>query len=123
MVTKHPVGPVAGFSPWNFPVNLMVKKIAPALAAGCVVIAKAPEETPGCTSPIMRCIADPGLPGDVVQLVYGNPELISRHLLASPVIRKVSLDRTSDVQGRSVSVSVDLGVRRILKKNKKNNNR
>src|SRR3546814_3874166 len=47
MVTRHPVGPVAGFSPWNFPVNLMVKKIAPALAAGCVVIAKAPEEKIG----------------------------------------------------------------------------
>src|SRR3546814_10558891 len=64
MVTRHPVGPVAGFSPWNFPVNLMVKKIAPALAAGCVVIAKAPEETPGCTSAVMRCIADAGIAGD-----------------------------------------------------------
>src|SRR3546814_21032275 len=49
MVTKHPVGPVAGFSQWNFPVNLMVKKNAPALAAGCVVTAKAPRETTGAT--------------------------------------------------------------------------
>ncbi len=89
MVLKQPVGPVAAFSPWNFPVNLMIKKVAPALAAGCVVIAKAPEETPGCTSAIMRCLADAGIPGDVVQLVYGNPDMISRHLLGS----EVTLDR------------------------------
>ena len=62
MVLRQPVGPVAGFSPWNFPVNLMVKKIAPALAAGCVVIAKAPEEAPASTGAVgkhlMRLAAD-----------------------------------------------------------------
>src|SRR5690606_11330881 len=88
MVLKQPVGPAAGFSPWNFPVNLMVKKIAPALAAGCTVIAKAPEETPGCTSAIMRCLDDAGIPAGVAQLVYGVPDMISRRLLASPGIRK-----------------------------------
>ena len=112
MVTKHPVGPVAGFSPWNFPVNLMVKKIAPALAAGCVVIAKAPEETPGCTSAIMRCIADAGIPGDVVQLVYGDPDMISRHLLASPVIRKVSFTGSTAVGKHLMKLAAD-GVKRI----------
>jgi succinate-semialdehyde dehydrogenase/glutarate-semialdehyde dehydrogenase len=112
MVTKHPVGPVAGFSPWNFPVNLMVKKIAPALAAGCVVIAKAPEETPGCTSAIMRCIADAGIPGDVVQLVYGDPDKISRHLLASPVIRKVSFTGSTAVGKHLMKLAAD-GVKRI----------
>ncbi|MGH6694110.1 NAD-dependent succinate-semialdehyde dehydrogenase [Sphingopyxis sp.] len=112
MVTKHPVGPVAGFSPWNFPVNLMVKKIAPALAAGCVVIAKAPEETPGCTSAIMRCIADAGIPGDVVQLVYGDPAMISRHLLASPVIRKVSFTGSTAVGKHLMKLAAD-GVKRI----------
>jgi succinate-semialdehyde dehydrogenase/glutarate-semialdehyde dehydrogenase len=112
MVTKHPVGPVAGFSPWNFPVNLMVKKIAPALAAGCVVIAKAPEETPGCTSAIMRCIADAGIPGDAVQLVYGDPDMISRHLLASPVIRKVSFTGSTAVGKHLMKLAAD-GVKRI----------
>ena len=112
MVTKHPVGPVAGFSPWNFPVNLMVKKIAPALAAGCVVIAKAPEETPGCTGAIMRCIADAGIPGDVVQLVYGDPDQISRHLLASPVIRKVSFTGSTAVGKHLMKLAAD-GVKRI----------
>ncbi|WP_033074755.1 NAD-dependent succinate-semialdehyde dehydrogenase [Sphingopyxis sp. MWB1] len=112
MVLKQPVGPVAAFSPWNFPVNLMVKKIAPALAAGCVVIAKAPEETPGCTSALMRCIADAGIPGDVVQLVYGNPDMISRHLLASPVIRKVSFTGSTAVGKHLMKLAAD-NVQRI----------
>ncbi|MDP3784315.1 MAG: aldehyde dehydrogenase family protein, partial [Sphingopyxis sp.] len=107
MVLRQPVGPVAAFSPWNFPVNLMVKKIAPALAAGCVVIAKAPEETPGCTSAIMRCLADAGIPGDVVQLVYGNPDMISRHLLGSEVIRKVSFTGSTAVGKHLMKLAAD----------------
>lgn len=112
MVLKQPVGPVAAFSPWNFPVNLMAKKIAPALAAGCVVIAKAPEETPGCTGAIMRCIVDAGLPAGVVQLVYGVPDMISRHLLASPVIRKVSFTGSTAVGKHLMKLAAD-GVKRI----------
>ncbi|WP_137871608.1 NAD-dependent succinate-semialdehyde dehydrogenase [Sphingopyxis sp. 2PD] len=107
MVLRQPVGPVAAFSPWNFPVNLMVKKIAPALAAGCVVIAKAPEETPGCTSATMRCLADAGIPGDVVQLVYGNPDMISRHLLGSEVIRKVSFTGSTAVGKHLMKLAAD----------------
>lgn len=112
MVLKQSVGPVAAFSPWNFPVNLMAKKIAPALAAGCVVIAKAPEETPGCTGAIMRCIVDAGLPAGVVQLVYGVPDMISRHLLASPVIRKVSFTGSTAVGKHLMKLAAD-GVKRI----------
>lgn len=107
MVLRQPVGPVAAFSPWNFPVNLMVKKIAPALAAGCVVIAKAPEETPGCTSAVMRCLADAGIPGDVVQLVYGHPDMISRHLLGSEVIRKVSFTGSTAVGKHLMKLAAD----------------
>ena len=107
MVLKQPVGPVAAFSPWNFPVNLMAKKIAPALAAGCVVIAKAPEETPGCTGALMRCIADAGIPGDAAQLVYGNPDMISRHLLGSPVIRKVSFTGSTAVGKHLMKLAAD----------------
>ncbi len=90
IVIKQPVGPVAAFSPWNFPVYLMAKKLAPALAAGCSVIAKPPEETPGCANAVMRCLVDAGLPAGVCQMVFGVPDTISRHLIASPVIRKVS---------------------------------
>lgn len=112
MVLRQPVGPVAGFSPWNFPVNLMVKKIAPALAAGCVVIAKAPEEAPASTGAIMRCIADAGFPGDAVQLVFGDPAMISRHLLASPVIRKVSFTGSTAVGKHLMRLAAD-NVQRI----------
>lgn len=112
MVLKQAVGPTAAFSPWNFPVNLMAKKIAPALAAGCVVIAKAPEETPGCTGAIMQCIIDAGLPGDAVQLVYGVPDMISRQLIASPVIRKVSFTGSTVVGKHLMKLAAD-GVKRI----------
>jgi succinate-semialdehyde dehydrogenase / glutarate-semialdehyde dehydrogenase len=90
LVLKQPIGPVAAFSPWNFPVSLMAKKMAAALAAGCSIIAKPPEETPACTIALMECILDAGVPGDAAQLVYGVPDMVSRHLIASPVIRKVS---------------------------------
>ena len=112
MVLRQPVGPVAAFSPWNFPVNLMVKKIAPAIAAGCVVIAKAPEEAPASTGAVMQCIADAGLPGDVVQLVFGDPDMISRHLLASPVIRKVSFTGSTAVGKHLMRLAAD-NVQRI----------
>jgi succinate-semialdehyde dehydrogenase/glutarate-semialdehyde dehydrogenase len=83
IVVRQPVGPVASFTPWNFPVYLMAKKLAPALAAGCSVIAKPPEETPACTSALLQAVLDAGVPGNVAQLVFGVPDLVSRHLLAS----------------------------------------
>jgi succinate-semialdehyde dehydrogenase/glutarate-semialdehyde dehydrogenase len=90
MVMMEPVGPVAGFAPWNFPVSQMLKKIAPALAAGCTIIIKCPEETPGSSVAVIRCLHDAGIPPGVVNLVFGVPSDISTHLIPSPVIRKVS---------------------------------
>ncbi len=107
MVIKQPVGPIAAFSPWNFPVYLMAKKLAPALAAGCSVISKPPEETPGCTSALIRCLIDAGLPDGVVQLVYGVPDNISRHLLASPIIRKVSFTGSVPVGKHLMRLAAD----------------
>lgn len=97
MVLKQPVGPVAIFTPWNFPIYLMAKKLAAALAVGCSVIAKPAEETPGCTTALMRCLADAGLPSGVAQLVFGDPALISSTLIASPVIRKISFTGSTAV--------------------------
>ncbi len=111
LVLKQPVGPVAAFSPWNFPVNLMVKKLAAALAAGCSIICKPPEETPACTSAIMRCVADAGLPGNVAQLVYGVPDMVSRQLIASPVIRKISFTGSVPVGKQLLKLAAD-GVKR-----------
>lgn len=111
LVLKQPVGPVAAFSPWNFPVNLMCKKMAAALAAGCSIIAKPPEETPHCTSAIMQCVIDGGVPGNVAQLVYGVPDMVSRHLIASPVIRKVSFTGSVPVGKHLLKLAAD-GVKR-----------
>ncbi len=107
LVVKQPVGPVAAFSPWNFPLYLMAKKMAPALAVGCSVIAKPPEETPGCTGALMRCLADAGLPAGVAQLVHGVPDAVSRHLIASPVIRKVSFTGSIPVGKHLMRLAAD----------------
>jgi succinate-semialdehyde dehydrogenase / glutarate-semialdehyde dehydrogenase len=111
LVLKQPIGPVAAFSPWNFPVNLMVKKMAAALAAGCSIIAKPPEETPASTSAIMQCVIDGGVPGNVAQLVFGVPDLVSRHLIGSPVIRKVSFTGSVPVGKHLLKLAAD-GVKR-----------
>ena len=111
LVLKQPVGPVAAFSPWNFPINLMVKKMAAALAAGCSIIAKPPEETPACTSAIMQCVIDGGVPGNVAQLVYGVPDMVSRQLIGSTVIRKVSFTGSVPVGKHLLKLAAD-GVKR-----------
>lgn len=112
MVTRQPVGPVAAFSPWNFPIYLMAKKVAPALAVGCSVIAKPPEETPGCCNALARCLADAGLPAGVLQLVHGVPDAVSRHLLASPVIRKLSFTGSVPVGKHLMKLAAD-GLKRV----------
>ena len=112
LITRQPIGPVAAFSPWNFPVYLMAKKLAPALAAGCSVIAKPPEETPGCTGALVRCLVDAGVPAGVVQLVHGVPDAVSRHVLASPVIRKVSFTGSVPVGRHLMRLAAD-GLKRV----------
>ena len=112
LVTRQPIGPVAAFSPWNFPVYLMAKKLGQALAVGCSVVAKPPEETPGCTGALMRCLADAGLPAGVAQLVHGVPDAVSRHLLASPVIRKVSFTGSVPVGRHLMRLAAD-GLKRV----------
>ena len=77
MAIKDPVGPVAAFTPWNFPINQVVKKMAAALAAGCSIIVKAPEETPASPAELIRTFADAGMPAGVINLVYGVPAEIS----------------------------------------------
>lgn len=102
MIVKQPIGPVAAFSPWNFPAVLSARKIAPALAAGCSVVIKPAEETPGVCAGIVQALADAGVPPGVVNLVHGEPAEVSEHLVRSPVIRKVSLTG-SVTAGRAVS--------------------
>jgi len=97
MVVREPVGVVAGFTPWNFPVSQAVKKIAAALAAGCAFILKGPEETPASCAELVRALVDAGLPDGVVQLVYGVPAEISEYLIPHPVVRKISFTGSTAV--------------------------
>ena len=96
-VIRQPVGPVATFTPWNFPIYLLAKKVSAALAAGCTVISRPPHETPGCCTELFRALADAGIPAGVAQLVHGDSGLVSETLIASRVIRKVSFTGSTNV--------------------------
>jgi succinate-semialdehyde dehydrogenase/glutarate-semialdehyde dehydrogenase len=111
IVIPQPVGPVLSLSPWNFPLYLMAKKVAAALAAGCSVIAKPPEETPACTSALAQALADAGLPPGVLSVVFGDPDRVSRHLIASPIIRAVSFTGSVPVGQHLLRLCAD-GVKR-----------
>jgi succinate-semialdehyde dehydrogenase/glutarate-semialdehyde dehydrogenase len=89
-VTKEPVGPVAAFAPWNFPLGNPGRKLGAPIAAGCSVILKSAEETPASALGVLQALLDAGLPREVAQAVFGVPDEVSRHLLGSPIIRKLS---------------------------------
>jgi succinate-semialdehyde dehydrogenase / glutarate-semialdehyde dehydrogenase len=95
--TREPIGPVAAFTPWNFPINQAVRKISAALAAGCSILLKGPEETPGSCSELVRAFVDAGLPAGAVNLVFGTPAEISEYLIPHPIIRKVSFTGSTAV--------------------------
>ncbi|GAA3690273.1 NAD-dependent succinate-semialdehyde dehydrogenase [Streptomyces iranensis] len=101
-VIPEPIGPVAAFTPWNFPATSSVRKLGGALAAGCPIILKPSEETPGTVAELFRALADAGLPPGVAHMVLGDPAGVSAHLLADPVIRKLSLTGSAAV-GRELS--------------------
>ncbi|UXU74107.1 MULTISPECIES: NAD-dependent succinate-semialdehyde dehydrogenase [unclassified Paracoccus (in: a-proteobacteria)] len=97
LTLREPLGPVAAFTPWNFPINQAVRKLSAALAAGCTIIVKAPEETPASPAELIRCLVDAGIPAGVVNLLYGDPAEISSYLIPHPVIRKVSFTGSTAV--------------------------
>jgi succinate-semialdehyde dehydrogenase / glutarate-semialdehyde dehydrogenase len=97
MAVKFPIGPVAAFTPWNFPINQIVRKLSAAVATGCSIIIKAPEETPASPAELIRAFADAGVPAGVINLVYGVPAEISEYLIPHPVIRKISFTGSTPV--------------------------
>lgn len=97
LAIKVPVGPVAAFTPWNFPINQIVRKLSAALAAGCSIIVKAPEETPASPAELIRAFVDAGVPAGVINLVYGVPAEISEYLIPHPVIRKISFTGSTPI--------------------------
>lgn len=89
-VVREPVGPVAAFTPWNFPLAGPARKLAAALAAGCTCVLKPAEETPASALAIAQALADAGLPAGVASVVFGVPSAVSQQLLAAPQIRKLN---------------------------------
>ena len=105
MVVKEPVGIVAAFTPWNFPVNQIVRKVAGALAAGCSIIVKGAEETPASCAELVRAFVDAGAPPGSVNLVFGVPAEISGYLVPHPMVRKISFTGSTAVGKQLASLA------------------
>jgi len=112
LVLHEPVGPVAAFSPWNFPATLATRKIATALAAGCTIVMKPSEEAPGILVAIARLCERAGLPPGALNLLYGRPAPISERLIARPEIRKLSFTGSIAV-GRRLAAMAGQALKRI----------
>jgi succinate-semialdehyde dehydrogenase/glutarate-semialdehyde dehydrogenase len=111
MVLQEPVGVVAAFTPWNFPTLTPARKIGGALAAGCALILKASEETPGSCVELVRCVTEAGVPPGVLNLVFGVPAKVSEHLIPSDIVRKVSFTGSIPV-GKHLAALAAKGVKR-----------
>ena len=112
LVLKEPLGPVAAFTPWNFPINQVVRKLAAALATGCSFLCKAPEETPASPAALFQCFVDAGVPAGVVGLVFGDPAEISGYLIPHPVIRKVTFTGSTPV-GKQLAALAGAHMKRV----------
>ncbi|RTL49622.1 MAG: NAD-dependent succinate-semialdehyde dehydrogenase [Bradyrhizobiaceae bacterium] len=112
LVVKEPVGPVAAFTPWNFPINQAVRKVSAAIASGCTVILKGPEETPASCAALIKAYADAGVPAGVVNLVFGVPAEISSYLIPHPVIKKMSFTG-STVVGKQLAALAGQHMKRV----------
>jgi len=112
LVVKEPVGPVAAFSPWNFPINQAVRKISIALGAGCSIILKGPEETPGPCAALVDAFSRAGVVPGAVNLIFGVPSDISEYLIPHPVIRKISFTGSTAV-GKKLAALAGLHMKRV----------
>jgi succinate-semialdehyde dehydrogenase/glutarate-semialdehyde dehydrogenase len=105
LVYKEPIGPVAAFTPWNFPINQIVRKLGGALASGCSFLVKAPEETPASPAALLQTFIDAGIPAGTVGLVFGDPSEISKYLIPHPIIRKVTFTGSTAVGKQLASLA------------------
>ncbi len=113
-VRWEPVGPVAAFAPWNFPLGNPGRKLGAAIAAGCSIILKSAEETPASALGVLQALLDAGLPKEVAQAVFGVPDEVSRHLLASPIIRKLSFTGSTVVGKHLAKLAADNMIRTTM---------
>lgn len=111
-VHRRPVGPVAAFTPWNFPAWTVLQKVAPALAAGCSVVLKPAEETPSVAVRIVRALLEAGVPGKALSVIWGDPAAISATLCAAPEIRKVTLTGSTRV-GRLLAAAAGEHLKKV----------
>jgi succinate-semialdehyde dehydrogenase / glutarate-semialdehyde dehydrogenase len=112
LVVREPVGVCAAFSPWNFPFGQAVKKLAAAIGAGCTVILKGPEESPSAVVALAQLFHDAGLPPGVLNVVWGVPSDISRHLIESPLVRKLSFTGSVPV-GKQLAALAGAHMKRV----------
>jgi succinate-semialdehyde dehydrogenase/glutarate-semialdehyde dehydrogenase len=94
---KHPVGVVGAISPWNFPITLQSRKIAPALAAGCTIVTKPASQTPLCLVQVFECMVEAGVPAGVANLVTGPAQDVADEFLENPICRKISFTGSTEV--------------------------
>ncbi|WP_323772522.1 NAD-dependent succinate-semialdehyde dehydrogenase [Antarctobacter sp.] len=106
-VVKEPVGVCLAITPWNFPINTVAKKIGAALGAGCSVILKASNETPASAIVLAQALVDAGLPAGVVNVVFGPSAQLTKHLMASDIVRKVSLTGSVPVGKQLATLASD----------------
>jgi succinate-semialdehyde dehydrogenase/glutarate-semialdehyde dehydrogenase len=97
LTIKHPVGVVGAIGPWNFPITLQARKIAPALAAGCTIVSKPASQTPLSLIGVFECLVDAGLPPGVANLVMGPAADISAEFMQNPAVRKISFTGSTEV--------------------------
>lgn len=112
-VVREPIGTVAAFTPWNVPMSAPSRKISASLAAGCSIILKPAEETPATACLFAQCFLDAGLPAGVLNLVFGDPEEVSRTLILSPVTRMVTLTGSIHV-GKALTRLAAEGMKPVL---------
>jgi succinate-semialdehyde dehydrogenase/glutarate-semialdehyde dehydrogenase len=109
---KHPVGVVAAISPWNFPITLQARKIAPALAVGCTIVSRPASQTPLCLIQVFECMADSGLPPGVANLGIGSAQEMADEFMSNPIVRKVSFTGSTEV-GKQLMRSAADQVKRL----------
>lgn len=112
IVVREPIGVCAAFTPWNFPYNQAIRKIAAALGAGCTVVLKGPEDSPSAVMAIARMFHDAGLPKGCLNIVWGEPAKISDYLIRSPIVRKVSFTGSVPV-GKQLAALAGAHMKRV----------
>lgn len=111
---RRPAGVVAVLTPWNFPVSIQARKVAPALAAGCTVVARPSEKAPLAVAGLFAHLWDAGVPRDALHLVHGPAAAVTDALLAHPAVRVVSFTGSTPVGRRIMATAATRVVRPLL---------